>query len=80
MPNTFKLGDQEDYPEGKEGKEQCFIINMDMPLRNADVPLQDVENKLRDHTGLQKSLQARGWNRIPDSQRAEEIINTLSYN
>jgi hypothetical protein len=67
MDNTYMP--HQDYPF-------CFEINM-KTLRNADIPLDEVEHQLRTHAGLQKSLHAQGWTMIPDSERAEEIINAL---
>jgi hypothetical protein len=58
-----------DYP-------YCFVI--DMPtLRRADVPLDHVEHRLQTEAGLNGSLRGQGWTRIPDSQQAEQVINTL---
>lgn len=67
MDNTY-LPD-ENYP-------YCFVINM-RSARRANVPLNEVEQRLRAEAGLTKSLQAQGWTRIPDSDRAEQIIKAL---
>jgi hypothetical protein len=55
----------------------CIEISM-KSLRNADISLEEGERQLRAHAGLQKSLQAQGWTRIPDNERAEEIIKALT--
>ena len=54
----------------------CFIISLSS-VREADVLLTEVEQRLRAEAGLRKSLQAQGWTRIPDSDRAEQIIEAL---
>jgi hypothetical protein len=55
----------------------CFVVDRNS-LRQADVPVEEVERQLRDKAGLQKSLQAHGWTKIPDSESAEAVINTLA--
>ncbi|HEV7927533.1 MAG TPA: hypothetical protein VGR14_19435, partial [Verrucomicrobiae bacterium] len=55
----------------------CFIVDLDS-IRAADVSLEEVERRLRDEAGLQKSLAGRGWNIIPDSEQAEMVIADLS--
>jgi hypothetical protein len=67
MPNT--LMPHVDYP-------YCSVINMPT-LRRADVPLDQVEHRLQTEAGLDGSLRGRGWTRIPNSQQAEQVINTM---
>jgi hypothetical protein len=67
MENTFMPADR--YPF-------CFIINL-ATVRPADVELGQLEQRLRDEAGLDKSLQEQGWVIIPDSERAEQIVDTF---
>jgi hypothetical protein len=60
----------EDYP-------CCFLVDLGS-LRPADVKLPEVEEQLRAEAGLRTSLRGRGWTRIPDSNRAEQVINGLT--
>ena len=67
MDNTYLK--QADYP-------YCFVIDL-RTLRPTDMPVEDLERRLRAEAGLQKSLQGQGWTIIPDSERAEEVIDAL---
>jgi hypothetical protein len=67
MGNTFLPSP--DYP-------YCFTVNL-ASVRTTDVPLAAVEQQLRTDAGLQRSLQAQGWTIIPDSERAEQIIEAF---
>ena len=67
MDNSYLPDD--DYPH-------CFIINM-KTVRSVDVPLEELENRLRAEAGLDVSLRGHGWTRIPDSQRAERAVEAL---
>jgi hypothetical protein len=58
-----------DYPN-------CFVINM-QALRRANVPLAELEERLRAEAGLDLSLRGQGWTRIPDSDRAAQVIEAL---
>lgn len=53
----------------------CFVIKL--PPRRANVPLAEVERRLRAEAGLKKSLQGQAWTRIPDSKEAEHVIDSL---
>jgi hypothetical protein len=52
----------------------CFEI--ELPVREADVSLEEVERKLQAKAGLKKSLLGQGWTKILD-KRAEKIIEDL---
>jgi hypothetical protein len=58
-----------DYPH-------CFIINL-QTLRPANVPLDELENRLRMEAGLDVSLRGQGWTRIPANEHAEQLIEAL---
>jgi Predicted restriction endonuclease len=62
-----------DYPEYSH----CFVIKL--PVREANVSLEEVERKLRAEASLQKSLAGQGWTKIPDSERAEKVIEDLLF-
>ena len=66
MKNTYV---RMDYPN-------CFVIDM-KSLRQADVPLEEVEREFRTQLGFKKSLRTQSWTRIPDSTQAEQIIDRL---
>jgi hypothetical protein len=58
-----------DYPHS-------FVINL-QTVRPTDVPLNELENRLRAEAGLDVSLRGQGWTRSPDSERAEQVIAAL---
>lgn len=67
LEHTFLPDDK--YPH-------CFIVDL-QSVRRANVPLDEVESKLREAHCLDKSFRSRGWTIIDDSSRAEQVINSL---
>ena len=68
MDNTYLR--QAEYPH-------CFV--MKLPARRTDVPLAEVESRLRAEAGLQKSLQGRVWTRVPDSTEVKQVIDSIIW-
>jgi uncharacterized protein YacL (UPF0231 family) len=70
-----ETGRMENIYWAKEEYPFCFVIKL--PVRNADVLLEDVKRKLRAEAGFRKSLSGQVWNRIPDSEQAGKAIEDL---
>jgi len=59
------------------GYPRYFLV--DLPtLRSCDVPMCEVESRLRSEAGLNKSLGGRGWTLIPDNEDSERVIELLA--
>jgi len=54
----------------------CFVINL-RTLRRADVPLDELEDRLRTRGGLHTSLRGRAWTRISNSKSAEQVVTSF---
>lgn len=72
---SAKTGRKDNIYRHKAKYRYCFIVDLD--LIQADVSLQEVERRLRAQAGLQNSLTGQGWNKIPDSEKAEKVIADL---
>jgi hypothetical protein len=63
-------------PAYQDAYPNCLVIRMES-VRRTDVPLTDLERELRQNADLKKSLQGRGWTKIPGGNRAEKVIEAL---